>query len=106
MEDVEYVWSVTIDGKNDCVVMTEPQAMLVKMKFVGVNNIEMYNMTERHGMKPMHLHKLQRDADSMPPGVKWLGDKPPSETWVKGVGPGSFVGAAHMIWEFEDLMAM
>ena len=37
---------------------------------------------------------------------KWLGDKPSSETWVKGVGPGFFGGAAHMIWEFEDLMAM
>ena len=54
MEDVEYVWSVT-DGKNDCVVMTDAEAMLVKMKFVGVNDIEMYNMTERFWHETIHV---------------------------------------------------
>ena len=96
------VWSVTIKGKNDCVVMTEAEAMMIKMKYMP--NIEMYDMTERHGMKPIHLHKLQREQDSMPDGVTWMGKVPPSQTWVKGVGPGQFGGAAHMIWEFEDLI--
>lgn len=98
------VWSVTIEGKNDCVIMTESEVTLVVLKFG--NDIEITNMTERHGMKPEHLHKLQRQADIMPEGVTWTGDKPPSETWVKGIGPGQFGGAAHIIWEFDDLMAM
>ena len=72
----------------------------------GGNDIEITNMTERHGMKPEHLHKLHRLQDTMPDNCVWLGDKPPSQTWVKGVGPGIFGGAAKMIWEFEDLMAM
>ena len=100
------VFSVTINGKNDCVIMTDDEALLVKMKFASSDQFEMWDMTERHGMLPRHLHKLQRQADTMPPGVTWTGDKPPSQTWVKGVGPGSFGGAAEILWEFEDLMAM
>ena len=41
------VWSVTIKGKNDCVVLTDFEAMQVKMKFMP--DIEMYDMTERFG---------------------------------------------------------
>ena len=100
------VFSVTINGKNDCVIMTDDEALLVKMKFASSNEFEMWDMTERHCMLPRHLHKLQRQADIMPEGVTWTGDKPPSETWVKGVGPGSFGGAAQIIWEFDDLMEM
>ena len=100
------VWSVTIDGKNDCVSMTEFEAMTVKLKFSGDPYFEMYDMTERHGMKPEHLHKLHRLQDTMPDNVTWTGDKPPSETWIKGIGPGSFGGAAHVVWEYDDLMAM
>lgn len=99
---MDKVWSVTIKGKNDCVVMTDAEAMLIKMKFMP--NIEMYDMTERHGMKPEHLHKMHRLQDTMPDNVTWTGDLPPSQTWVKGIGPGQFGGAAHMIWEFEDLI--
>ena len=98
------VWSVTIEGKNDCVIMTESEVNLVVLKFG--NDIEITNMTERHGMKPEHLHKLHRMQDTMPDDVVWLGDKPPTQTYVKGVGPGMFGGAAKMVWEFEDLMAM
>ena len=103
---MKMVCSVTFDGKNDCVSMTEFEAMSVKLKFSGDPYFEMWDMTERHGMKPEYLHKLQREQDSMPEGVTWTGDKPPSETWIKGIGPGSFGGATHMIWEFDDLMAM
>lgn len=98
------VWSVTIKGKNDCVVLTDFEAMQVKMKFMP--DIEMYDMTERHGMKPAHLHKEFRMQDTMPPNVVWVGDKPPSQTYIKGVGPGMFGGAAKMMWEFKDLMEM
>ena len=52
------VWSVTIKGKNDCVVMTDEEAAVITLKFAP--NIEIYDMTERHGMKPEHLHKLDR----------------------------------------------
>lgn len=106
MADVDYVWSVTINGKNDCVILTDAQAMLIKMKFMGTHDIEMYNMTERHGLKVSHLHKEHRMQDVMPEGVTWVGDKPPSQTYIKGVGPGMFGGAAKMMWEFQDLMDM
>ena len=99
------VWSVTIDGKNDCVCMTEQEAMLVKMKFMGTHDIEMYDMTERHGMQPEHLHKLQRMSDA----EYWKGSAVTvlQETqYTKGVGPGAFGGAARMVWEYEDLMEM
>lgn len=98
------VWSVTIKGKNDCVIMTESEVTLVALKFG--DDIEITDMTTRHGMKPEHLHKLHRMQDTMPDNVTWLGDKPPSETYQKGIGPGVFGGAAKMIWDFEDLMAM
>lgn len=98
------VWSITIKGKNDCVALTDFEAMQVKMKFMP--NIEMYDMTERHGMSVLHLHKEHRMQDAMPSGCIWVGDKPPSQTYVKGVGPGMFGGAAKMMWEFQDLMDM
>ena len=43
---MDKVWSVTIDGKNDCVVMTEFEALNVKLKFSD-EDFEMYDMTER-----------------------------------------------------------
>ena len=97
------VWSVTIDGKNDCVVLTDFEAMQVKMKFMP--DIEMYNMTELHGMKPEHLHKLQRMSDA----EYWHGSKVNvlhEASYQKGIGPGQFGGAARVVWEFEDLMSM
>ena len=44
------VWSVTIKGKNDTVVMTDEQAMIVKMKFAP--NIDMHDLTTLHGLTP------------------------------------------------------
>ena len=63
-------------------------------------------MTERHGMTVSHLHKEHRMQDVMPENVTWVGDRPPSQTYIKGVGPGMFGGAAKMMWEFQDLMDM
>ena len=42
------VYSVTINGKNDCVEMTEQEANVIALKFG--KDIEMYDMTKRHGM--------------------------------------------------------
>lgn len=99
--NIKKVWSVTINAKNDCVVMTEFEAMQIKLKFEGVCDFEMYDMTERHGMRPEHLHKLERHNQYS--NCIWTGKKP---EYKKGVGPGIFGGAAHMIWEYEDLLEM
>lgn len=99
------VFSVTINGKNDCVIMTEFEAMTVKMKFSG-SDFEIYNMTERHGMQPQHLHKMARMSDA----EYWRGRNVSiieESKYKKGVGPGAFGGACHkQIWEYDDLMEM
>ena len=101
------VWSITINGKNDCVIMTEFEAVQVKLKFVGTaNSFEMYDMTARHGMKPQHLHKLARmaDADLQGPNITYMGKEEPV---IKGVGIGAFGGASNKtVWDFTDLMEM
>ena len=93
---MQCVYSVTIGGKNDCVVMTPEQSLMVQLKYAP--DIKMYNMTERHGMLPQHLHKLQRYESAH---IKYVG-KP--EPVIKGVGTGQFGAAADVLWEFEDLM--
>lgn len=101
------VYSVTINAKNDCVIMSEFEAMQVKLKFQGVvDQFEMYDMTERHGMQPQHLHKLARMDDAE--FYKGRNVTVIKETnYQKGVGPGAFGGACHkQIWEYEDLMSM
>ncbi len=97
------VWSVTIKGKNDCVVMTDEEAAVITLKFAP--DIEIYDMTERHGMKPEHLHKLDRmdSLDYYGPNITLMGKQP---EYKKGEGPGMFGGAAKMIWEFKDLLEM
>ena len=52
------VWSVIINGKNDQVIMDDAEAMIVKMKFMP--NIEMFDLTTLHNIKPEHLHKITR----------------------------------------------
>ena len=52
------VWSVTISGKNDCVVMTDEEAMVITLKFSP--DIEITDMTSKHGIKPEHLHQENR----------------------------------------------
>ncbi len=86
------VWSVTINGQNDCVVMTDFEAMQVKMKFAP--NIMMHNMTEIHGMLPQHLHKLDRKRMAASPSMCWA-----NQADKTGM-------ALSVIWEYEDLMAM
>ena len=101
----KHVWSVTISGNNDCVVLDEFEAMQVKMKFAP--DIEMWNMTEKFGMKPEYLHKEERMQYYPQEHENWVWTGPlPQPPWKKGVGPGQFGGAAKMVWEYEDLMAM
>ena len=90
------VWSVTIKGQNDCVVLTDFEAMQVKMKFMP--DIEMYDMTERHGMKPEHLHQENRRAQ--------LEDERRDIFFQKWEGIGGFGGYAKVDWTFEDLLKM
>lgn len=102
--NVEKVWSVTINGKNDCVVMTEEEAAMIALKFSG-EHFEMYNMTQRHGMEPEHLQKANRmDVFRDCPYVEWRGSAEP--TVIKGKGTGTFGGAAKVDWTFKDLMEM
>ena len=90
------VWSVTIDGKNDCVVMTDEEAMIITLKFSP--NIEIYDMTERHGMKPEHLHQENRREQ--------LEDARRSIFYEKWEGIGGFGGYAKVDWTFEDFLKM
>ena len=55
---LEKVYNVTVNGKHDCVIMTESQALLVTLKFG--KNIKIHDMTTRHGLKPEYLHKQER----------------------------------------------
>ena len=88
------VYSVTIDTKNDCVIMTEGEAMLLKMKYMP--DIEMYDMTERHGMKPEYLKKGLRAEQH-----NW---EKQNRSFSKGIKVGSFGGAAPVDWQFDDLI--
>ena len=90
---MEQVYSVTINGLNDCVVMTQEQSLMVQLKYSP--NIEIHNMTERHGILPQHLHKLQRYESAH---LTHIGHP---QLVVKGTHIGIF-GAAG--WSFEDLM--
>lgn len=56
---IQKVWSVTVNGMNDCVVMTDFEAMQVKMKYMP--NIRMTDMTEKHGMTPDMFNKEERE---------------------------------------------
>jgi len=94
MADVASVWSVTISGRNDCVVMTDFEAMQVKMKFAP--NILMHNMTELHGMKPQHLHKQARKQVTL--------TATPSMCWANLAEKSGVAIQAQ--WEYEDLMKM
>ena len=106
MTEEKRVFSVTINGKNDCVVMTEEEASLVTLKYSHVQDFEIVDMTARHSMKPEHLHKLERAQYYPGPDAGWHWEGPlPQAPWKKGVGPGQFGGAAHCVWEFEDLIS-
>ena len=90
------VWSVTISGKNDCVVMTDEEAMVITLKFSP--DIEITDMTTKHGIKPEHLHQENRRAQ--------LEDERRSIFFEKFEGIGGFGGYAKVDWTFEDLLEM
>jgi len=90
------VWSVTIDGKNDCVVMTDEEAMIITLKFSP--DIQIVDMTTKHGIKPEHLHQVNRKQQ--------LEDERRNIFYEKWEGIGGFGGYAKVDWTFEDLLAM
>lgn len=93
---MKLVWSVTICGKNDCVIMTEEEASVIAMKYG--KDVEMYDMTKRHGMRPEHLHKVQRYEQR-----EWA-DR--GVSFSKGIKTGQFGGAAPVDWTYDDLLAV
>ena len=52
------VYSVRIGGQQDTVLMTEEEALLVELKYSP--DCEIYNLTELHGLKAEHFHKIER----------------------------------------------
>jgi len=90
---MEQVYSVTIKGKNDNVVMTEEQCLMVKLKYSP--NIEIHNLTERHGILPHHLHKLERHESAH----LMYTNQP-----LLVIRSSNSAAIADVNWEFEDLM--
>jgi hypothetical protein len=88
------VYSCTIQGKNDCVEMTKEEASIIALKFGS--RIEMYDMTERHGIRPVYLKKALRHEQH-----EW---EKRNASFSKGIKVGSFGGAAPVDWQFDDLM--
>ena len=52
------VYNVTINGKNNCAIMTEGELMITKMKHMP--NFEMLDMTESHGITPKYVLNIQQ----------------------------------------------
>ena len=97
---MDKVWNVSINGKTDCVVMNDAEAMMVKIKFMP--NITMYDMTELHGMKPEHLHKINR-SEALEGDVRLMWMKHALETNVLGGKPGTYVKEC---WDYKTLINM
>lgn len=77
---VDKVYSVTINGKNDCVIMSEEEAIMVKIKYMP--DIRMYDMTALHGYDAESYKKSEREEqlsrldytkELVLDGVKWNG---------------------------------
>ena len=94
------VWSVTINGKNDQVIMDDAEAMIVKMKFMP--DIEMFDLTTLHNIAPEHLHKVQR-GESLDNDIHLQWIKNALEMGVLGGYPSNQVKEN---WEFKDLLNM
>lgn len=52
------VYSVRIGNQQDTVLMTEEEAFLVKLKYSP--DCDIHNLTELHGLKAEHFHKIER----------------------------------------------
>jgi hypothetical protein len=92
------VWNVSINGKTDCVIMNDEEAMIIKMKFMP--DIKMYDMTKLHGMQPEHLHKINR-SQQLEGDLKAMWLKNALETNVLGGNPGTYVKEC---WDYQTLI--
>ena len=90
---MQQVYSVTINGKHDCVVMTEEQSLMVQLKYSP--DIEIHNLTERHGILPEHLHKLERYESAH---LQYINHP------QLVIRSSNSAATADVSWEFEDLM--
>ena len=93
------VWSIVINGKNDQIVMDDAEAMIIKMKFMP--NIEMYDLTTLHNIKPEHLHKVNR-KEALNGDIHLLWIKNAIE--MKSLGGDPINGGVKENWSFEGLM--
>lgn len=96
------VWSVIINGKNDQVIMDDAEAMIVKMKFMP--DIELFDLTTLHNIKPEHLHKIQRN-ESLNGDIRLQ--------WLKNALDMKTLGGNPLTpnevkenWEYKDLLNM
>lgn len=51
--------------KDDFVIMTEGEAMLLKIKETGTPGFEMYDMTKRHGITPDYWKKSNYSREGL-----------------------------------------
>lgn len=59
------VYNVTIDGKNDFVIMTEGELMITKMKHMP--NFQMQDLTESHGITAKYVYKIKKEMPEAGP---------------------------------------
>ena len=88
------VWSVTINGQNDCVVMSDEEAALVTLKFAP--NIDIHDMTTKHGMTPEFMQTLTRNNQLEVKGT----------LLEKYAEAGIFGAFVKQNWTFKDLLEM
>lgn len=93
MQDLPKVWSITMGSKMDCVIMTDFEAMQVKMKFMP--DIDMTDMTTTHNLRPELFNKAQREQQLLDDHLSEFACQYEYEKWRYKTN-----------WTFESLMAM
>ncbi len=93
MKDIPKVWNITIGSKMDCVIMTDFEAMQVKMKFMP--DINMTDMTTTHNLHPELFNKAQRERQLLDDYPFAFTKQYEYEKWRYKTN-----------WTFESLMAM
>lgn len=92
-DGIKKVWNVTIGKKMDCVIMTDFEAMQVKMKFMP--NINMTDMTTAHNIQPDMFNKSARESQLLDDYPFSFSKQYDYEKW-----------RYKTTWTFESLMEM
>lgn len=90
---IKKVWNVTIGRQKDCVIMTDFEAMQVKMKFMP--NISMTDMTVLHNLTPESFNKENREYQLTQEDPLSLNKLYENDKWRHKA-----------TWTFESLMEM